>query len=700
MPVKDDYYIAPRELGSLYSPLDERQLRLLRLWPAHDIRHTIEGELCTCELANAPPYEALSYVWGSSEQWTTIVLGNVRHQIPVNLSRALSRLRQNGRPRVLWVDALCIDQCNIAERSSQVALMGEIYAKAKNVVVYVGEATAATDVAMDYMMQIEQKEYSHAPPKFIPSETTGEEESLKIKEGFRDILSRPLFEKVWILQDFFNAQAAVVQCGSRVISSKTFVYACKLWLDKSEGQLGPVLDLLPGAREDGQPAPKYRLYELLRRFQHTKATDARDKVFALLGLLQDRHMRTTIVPDYSMSLKDLMRTIIAALCFCEVGCVPEPRYETIDEFLSDLDAIDSDILEQIFESSQEIDLASLLRHGSHYIRLERSLIEAAGRNKTKGDEMVELLREAIDHNRSASPTPSETTSVFSDVSAPSTHTSYPPEDVEISVWHLVEILLTQDTFANLCTKGFQREDLEPLRFTRNLRRLLKTFGGALLSESQSYSVRLTSELILRGSRRMAALIQSRYDSNHDSAGSKLSNFNSQSMTESEKRARIEHLLYSAEVDHVGQQSDAIENSGSEDEAETDLHEEAASVSSLDEIEAFVLSSKAFDDLVESLASFLKLPKITDAPSPPAVPEHFEARFMDQGSSQSNVNEPLLMPQNSSGESRFTPDPDVGLPAESVGSAIYNRLSRILTRIERPRAGLHRIQYTCVSNVHN
>jgi hypothetical protein len=97
---------------------------------------------------------------------------------------------------------------------------------------------------------------------------------------------------------------------------------------------------------------------------------------------------------------------------------------------------------------------------------------------TKGEEMVEFLREAIDQERSASPTPSEVTSVFSDISATSTNTSYPLEEVEISVWHLVKILLTQTAFADLCAQGFQRKDLEPTRFARNLRCLLKPFGRA------------------------------------------------------------------------------------------------------------------------------------------------------------------------------------------------------------------------------
>jgi hypothetical protein len=77
-----------------------------------------------------------------------------------------------------------------------------------------------------------------------------------------------------------------------------------------------------------------------------------------------------------------------------------------------LDPINNNILKKIFETSLEIDLVSLLRHGSYYIRIDRSLVEAASRNKTKGDEMVEILLRAIGQERSASLIPPEASSVF------------------------------------------------------------------------------------------------------------------------------------------------------------------------------------------------------------------------------------------------------------------------------------------------
>lgn len=164
---------------------------------------------------------------------------------------------------------------------------------------------------------------------------------------------------------------------------------------------------MPGPRSEDQAASKIPLYDLLQRFRYAKATDQRDKIYALIGMVDFEHSKSIILPDYSISQKDLMRAVLAHLCFCEQSSVPELPYDTIDEFLGKLDPIDSDILEKIFETSREIDLVFLLRHGSRYITIDRSLLEAAGRNKTKGDEMAKILLAEINLKRSAFLTPSE-----------------------------------------------------------------------------------------------------------------------------------------------------------------------------------------------------------------------------------------------------------------------------------------------------
>lgn len=384
-----------------YMQLEEGQIRLLALRQGSNQDEPIECELSSCELDNAPSYEALSYFWGTNQNIRVISLHGSTFRVREDLYNALRRLRQCQTSRILWVDFICIDQSNQAEIYSQISRLGDIYAKAESVAVYLGEATMATDQAMDYLMQIKEGGTSQIPPSRVND---------LMLEGFQDILSRPWFQRAWIIQDAFNARAAVLYFGSKAVSSKTMIRASKLLPDKIDPLSQQILDLMPGSRRDDKAASKFQLYDLLQRFQHAKATDQRDKIYALLGMVDFGYSKSMILPDYSMSQKDLMRAVIANLCFCESSSVPEPPYDTINEFLANLDPIDNDILKNIFETSLEIDLASLLRHGSRYIRINRSLVEAASWNKTKGDEMVEILLRAIGQERSAPPTPPEASS--------------------------------------------------------------------------------------------------------------------------------------------------------------------------------------------------------------------------------------------------------------------------------------------------
>ena len=386
-----------------YKQPEEGQIRLLTLRPGSNQDEPIECELSSCELDNAPSYEALSYFWGTNQNTRLISLHGSTFRVREDLYNALRRLRQLQTSRILWVDFICIDQNNQAEIYNQISRLGDICAKAESVAVYLGEATMATDQAMDYLTQIKEGGTSQIPPGRMGD---------LILEGFQDILSRPWFQRAWILQDAFNARAAVLHCGSKAVCSKTMIHASKVLPGKIDPLSQQVLNLMPGFRGDDQAASKFQLYDLLQRFQHAKATDQRDKIYALLGMVDFGHSKSVILPDYSMSQKDLMRAVIANLCFCESSSVPEPPYDTVKEFLANLDPIDNDILKKIFETSLDIDLSSLLRHGSRYIRIERSLVEAASRNKTKGDEMVGILLRAISQEKSASLTPPGASSVF------------------------------------------------------------------------------------------------------------------------------------------------------------------------------------------------------------------------------------------------------------------------------------------------
>jgi hypothetical protein len=122
-----------------YAPIDtlSKDIRLLRLSdrstpgpPSCEIFHT--------SLKDDIKYEALSYSWGDPKLKDYISLNGNVASVTVNLTRALEDIRLDHGTRVLWVDALCINQEDTTERNHQVKQMGAIYQKAERVVVWLG----------------------------------------------------------------------------------------------------------------------------------------------------------------------------------------------------------------------------------------------------------------------------------------------------------------------------------------------------------------------------------------------------------------------------------------------------------------------------------------------------------------------------------------------------------------------------------
>jgi hypothetical protein len=109
-------------------------------WHSHDLlRH------------DEPNYEALSYVWGDVSLKRPIHLNGQPFLVTTNLYSALCHLRWRNEVRTMWIDAICINQHDNAERTSQVQIMGDIYRAARRVVVWLGELDQDTEAAIKLM---------------------------------------------------------------------------------------------------------------------------------------------------------------------------------------------------------------------------------------------------------------------------------------------------------------------------------------------------------------------------------------------------------------------------------------------------------------------------------------------------------------------------------------------------------------------
>ena len=122
-----------------YLDLRKREIRVCVLQPGK-LDDPISCILSIVSLNDSPCYEALSYVWGDPSLTEQINTNGSTLAITKSLHTALQYLRKDSAPRVIWVDALCINQLDIHERSSQVGMMGDIYRQALEVHIWFGEA--------------------------------------------------------------------------------------------------------------------------------------------------------------------------------------------------------------------------------------------------------------------------------------------------------------------------------------------------------------------------------------------------------------------------------------------------------------------------------------------------------------------------------------------------------------------------------
>jgi len=139
-------------------------LRLLDILPAANSNSPIRIHLRHTTVDAGEPYEALSYTWGlTSDPQTLHVVcdgdegdSGATLSVTQNCFAALHRLRLPETRRVLWVDAICINQGDVTERSQQVGLMGRIYHGAEQVLIWLGAGTPDSDLAVEFLVPFKE----------------------------------------------------------------------------------------------------------------------------------------------------------------------------------------------------------------------------------------------------------------------------------------------------------------------------------------------------------------------------------------------------------------------------------------------------------------------------------------------------------------------------------------------------------------
>jgi hypothetical protein len=357
--------------------LPSSEIRLLHLQAASTLYAPIICSLEIVSLDKSPKYEALSYTWGDEEGSKAIQLHGKEFVVQENLRHALRRLRKKNAARKIWIDALCINQNDQAEKQAQLPLMKTIYERAELVNVWLGEETTSSKLALRVMSSrsawsllkvgwhMHWIERSHGKLLLPVRERlsgftqaiTASPLTWEMRCGeINELINRPWWKRAWIVQEVMLARKVVLLCG-RDVASWDHVPKLRRSMEKDETggiAFGQPYDPMKWSIRDefsktladlrkrwatGEPA--VNVYELLYLLRSQKCKDPRDKIYAYLGIIKDI-LDVNIVPNYDIPLEvvyfSTTRDIIASTGSLDIlNCkrawsgIPEDAKDDIDD---------------------------------------------------------------------------------------------------------------------------------------------------------------------------------------------------------------------------------------------------------------------------------------------------------------------------------------------------------------------------------
>ena len=298
----------------VYEPLGAGEIRLILLEPGEaDARPTCM--MRHFSLDGGLYYVALSYAWGDPADRGSLCCNGQKLYVTKNLQKALQKFQQMGEKLVLWIDAICIDQSNLEERSSQVQMMRQIYQCSHETFVWLGPASSDSDMAMEFMdelydlMRSKKWRLDSSDVVLVGSFPYDSPKWLALE----NLVKRPYFGRAWIVQEISASKSVIMFCGSAFIQWETVeLISDELGRHRIHNRATPYL--LISLRRTIQKEDRIGILRLLNRTRRCQATDTRDKVYALLGLAEDVQT-PDVTPDYhpTVSISDLYKRLTRLL---------------------------------------------------------------------------------------------------------------------------------------------------------------------------------------------------------------------------------------------------------------------------------------------------------------------------------------------------------------------------------------------------
>ncbi|KAK0658021.1 heterokaryon incompatibility protein-domain-containing protein [Cercophora newfieldiana] len=331
----------PPGQGAKYQPLKaEGHVRLVQF---SRLGSQLHCRLKEVSISEQPEYHALSYVWrwrpqssdladpGHDENATRSVFIDGREvQVTANLADFIETITHlwTNVP-LFWVDAICINQADDAEKSIQLRMMSNIYENASLIVIWLGKHDATSRATIEKMQEWHDLslEFCSRYPTWddmskasrnwlVGAGVTAQDGSLVDRNAWVDFAqffqTRQWWHRVWTVQEYCPDVDRLFLCGDTTFTPRCLyeaLFLAKLVIDASDSQfLSDAMDVVMRTEtfraeyHRKRPPGELTLYERLHGYEFKRhpltleailitwrsrlASDPRDKVFALLGLLE------------------------------------------------------------------------------------------------------------------------------------------------------------------------------------------------------------------------------------------------------------------------------------------------------------------------------------------------------------------------------------------------------------------------------
>jgi hypothetical protein len=361
-----------KDVGSLglnYVPLAKgtKQFRLLTVLPAGAADAPLECLVHVADLSSGgaatttvPEYETISYCWGDAAERSVLVVDGEAVSVPASAAMALRRVRRPDSTRVVWLDAVCINQRDDDERSRQVSMMGDIYRHGAGNLIYLGEQDIGPAVASMAAILDEIHAEGDALTQLRNEMGAWQYSNTAIKaqydhEALFDLYSIAWFRRLWVLQEAALARRNLCFCGqfeldlvdvTRVAAWLVYNYyfvdpglriQCSYAADMND-----LVDKTYGYHRLRDEKPPSSLY-LLDLAQQRLSSVAVDKVYGILGLAAGQSSGLKVAVDYRKTAAEVFRD--AAWCLIRqdenLQVLDYVRHWTDDDDRLDLDGFSS-----------------------------------------------------------------------------------------------------------------------------------------------------------------------------------------------------------------------------------------------------------------------------------------------------------------------------------------------------------------------